>query len=118
MADFFNLSTVICDVNAAIRARGLESSGDVQRYIDTQVLELCNPKVPFDNGKLAESGDKETTIGSGEVKYHTPYARRWYYMPAIFQGAPERGNYWFERMKHEGGRDQILRGAKRISGAK
>ena len=42
-------------------------------------------------------------------------ARRWYYMPAAFQEAPERGNYWFDRMKAQY-RDQILKGAQKVAG--
>lgn len=35
---------------------------------------------------------------------------------AIFQGAPKRGTYWFERMKNDDGKDAILRGVKGIVG--
>lgn len=66
---------------------------------------------------MIESGIQNTQIGSGEVVYNTPYARRWYYMPANFQEAPQRGNYWFDRMKVEYGR-AILEGAARIAGAR
>lgn len=38
-------------------------------------------------------------------------------MPANFQGAPMRGNYWFERMKQQY-KKQILQGAKDIAKAK
>ena len=51
---------------------------------------------------------------SGQIKYRTPYARRWYYMPANFHEAPERGNYWFDRMKQQY-KNQILEGAKKIA---
>ena len=34
------------------------------------------------------------------------------------KGAPKRGTYWFERMKQDGGKDAILRGVKRMTGAK
>lgn len=46
--------------------------------------------------------------------YWTLYGRKWYYMPAHFQGAPERGNYWFERMKQQH-KNQILKGAQKIA---
>lgn len=105
-----------------IARRGLEKGGRVQQYIDSEVLRLCEPFVPKDiaaasqGGNLIQSGITNTIIGSGEVKYNTPYARRWYYMPARFQGAPQRGNYWFERFKQQY-RNQILEGAKEIAGA-
>lgn len=72
------------------------------------------PLVPKDNNILIDSGKINTQIGSGEIKYRTPYARRWYYMPADFQEAPERGNYWFERMKQQY-KEQILKGAQKIA---
>lgn len=70
--------------------------------------------MPKDTGALIASGKIHTQIGSGEVRYRTVYARRWYYMPANFQQAPERGNYWFERMKQQH-KKHILDGAKRIA---
>lgn len=100
-----------------MRNRGLEEKGKVQQFIDSECLRLCEPKIPKDSGALIQSGIKNTTIGSGELKYDTPYARRWYYRPASFQGAPERGNYWFERMKQQH-RNAIMAGAKKIAGAK
>ena len=100
-----------------------ERINGVQAYIDSKCLEYCDPLVPKDTGILKQSGIMNTQIGTGEVKYRTPYARRWYYMPANFnQGsgsgmnAVGRGNYWFERMKQQH-KENILRGARGISGA-
>lgn len=84
-----------------------------QEFIDSEVLRLCSPLVPFRNGALEGSGQANTRIGSGEVIYKTPYARRWYYEPANFNGAPQRGNKWFERMKQQSGQT-ILQGAMKI----
>lgn len=112
------LNRVDIDVEKIIRSRGLEPGGAVQKYIDSEVLRLCNPYVPRRGSDLIKSGTISTVIGSGEVRYDTPYARRWYYEAAKFQGAPKRGNYWFERMKNEGGRDKILRGAAKIAKAR
>ena len=72
-------------------------------------------KAPKDTGALIESGNLNTKVGSGQIEYRTPYARRWYYMPANFSEAPERGNYWFERMKQQH-KEQILAGAKKVAG--
>lgn len=87
-----------------------------QRFTDSEVLRLCTPYVPMDTGELIRSGLRETKIGSGEVIYKTLYARRWYYTPARFEGRPMRGNYWFERMLDNGGRDAIQRGIVQILG--
>lgn len=105
-------------IEKILKKRGLEDGGRVQQFIDSEVLRRCDPYVPRDNGILIKSGTLNTVIGSGEVVWDTPYARRWYYEPANFQGAPQRGNYWFERMKNEGGREAILRGAAKLAGAK
>lgn len=87
-----------------------------QEFVDSEVLRRCAPYVPMDTGELIRSGTRETRLGSGRVIYRTPYARRWYYRPANFHGAPKRGNYWFERMKAAGGAKAILRGAAKIMG--
>ena len=91
----------------------------VQAYIDSETLRLSDPYVPKDTGILKHSGIMHTQIGTGEVRYRTPYARRWYYMPANFaegsgsgMNTTGRGNYWFERMKREH-KQRILEGAKR-----
>lgn len=117
MANMFHLKSFDYSQERIIKDRGLENSGNVQRFIDSECLRLTAPFAPKDTGALIESGTINTKIGSGEVIYNTPYARRWYYMPAQFQGAPERGNYFFERMKQQY-KEQILAGAKKLAGAK
>ena len=109
---------VMLPTSQLLKDRGLQKNGKVQQFIDSEVLRRCDPLVPKDTGALIDSGILETTIGSGKVKYSTPYARRWYYIPAKFTGAPTRGNYWFERMKKNGGREAILRGITLISGGR
>ncbi len=89
-----------------------------QKFVDSEVLRRCDPYIPKDNGVLIDSGTNNTRIGSGRVIWRTPYARRHYYRPAKFQGAPRRGNYWFERMKQNGGKTAILRGVAKITGGK
>lgn len=98
--------------------RELLPGQEAQKFVDREVLRRCSPMVPLQTGALLRSGTDSTTIGSGEVRYSTPYARRWYYCPAHFTGAPMRGNYWFERMKQNGGAAAILRGAARITGGR
>ena len=100
-----------------LKERGLAPYGAVQKVIDSEILRLCVPYVPLQDSTLIKSGTIHTKIGSGLVVYSTPYARRHYYRPARFNGAPKRGNYWFERMKKEGGKEKILKAAVAISGA-
>lgn len=107
-------------VNAAkvAKQRGLGMGGRAQQFIDSEVLRLCEPYVPRRNSDLIKSGTRSTVIGQGRVIYDTPYARRWYYEPADFNEAPKRGNYWFDRMMNEGGKEAILTGAAKICGGK
>lgn len=108
-----------CDTNEVMNKHGLEPFGAVQKYIDSEVLRLCEQFVPKDTGALIASGIASTQLGSGSVNYNTVYARRWYYRnttdagtPVHFNEAPQRGSYWFERMKQQYV-GQILAGAQR-----
>lgn len=114
----FKARMEIKELQVLMAKRGLEAQGRVQKYIDSEVLRKCDPYVPMDTGELKRSGIRHTKIGSGEVRYRTPYARRLYYNPQYnFQGAPMRGGKWFERAKNNH-RDEILRGARKIAGAR
>ncbi len=114
----FKVRMEIKELQVLMAKRGLEAQGRVQKYIDSEVLRKCDPYVPMDSGELKQSGTRHTKIGSGNVRYRTPYARRLYYNPQYnFQGAPMRGAYWFERMKANH-RDEILKGAAKIAGAR
>lgn len=118
MANFFNLKSFQCDANKVLKSRGLEEGGRVQKFIDTECLRLTNEKMPKRNNILIGSGNTNTVTGSGEIRYMTPYARRLYYHPEYnFNQAPERGAYAFERMKQQY-KEQILSGARKISGGK
>lgn len=89
-----------------------------QRFIDGEVLRLCTPYVPMDTSALIKSGILGTVIGMGEVRYISPYAARLYYNPQYhFNEAPQRGAYWFERMKADH-KDEILEGTKRYTGGR
>lgn len=111
---------------------------NAQKFVDSEVLRLCDPLIPFRTGMLIKSGILGTEIGSGEVKWIAPYARAQYYMkrksgiPTVIGKdkngkeiirnvgtpfEPLRGPYWFERMKKVWGK-KILDGAKEIVGGK
>ncbi|MBQ1414110.1 MAG: capsid protein [Clostridia bacterium] len=107
-------------VNAILAERGLQDGGRVQKYIDSTVLRLCAPYVPFLSGQLKVSGIRGTVIGSGLVVYRAPYARRQYYANSGNgkQGTSRgglRGRYWFARMKADRGQE-IIQGAAKIAG--
>lgn len=88
-----------------------------QKFVDSEVLRLCEPYTPLRTGMLVKSGTLGTDIGSGWVVWIAPYARRQYYStrkPGSETG-PRRGPYWFERMKAVY-KNQIIAGARRIAG--
>lgn len=112
-----------------------------QMYVDSEVLRLSAPYIPFQTGMLKKSGILGTEIGSGTVEWIAPYARYLYYGKVYgpnvplsdggffsptapkrptgkelkFHGAPMRGAFWFERMK-AAQKQHILAGARRIAG--
>lgn len=129
-------------LNDALSRRGLTPGGKVQKFIDNEVMRLCDPKVPFASGTLKHSAITASTPGDGVIVYATPYAHYLYYGevygPNIpirengvltgffsppgkaksptgekltYNGAPERGAFWFERMKTEHGEDIVRKAA-------
>lgn len=105
-----------------LQARGLQSGGTVQSYIDQQVLSCCEPYVPKCTGALIASGYSSTKPGSGNVIYGAPYAAYQYYGRSAcgnalkYNGAPMRGSYWFERMKAVHGASILSRAAALAGG--
>jgi len=97
-----------------LQVRGLEADGRTQKFIDNEILKQSDAYVPMDEGDLKKSGTIHTKVGSGEVKYRTPYARKQYYENNNPQGL--RGRRWFDRMKADH-LEEILRGAKEVAGA-
>ena len=114
-----------------LERRELQDGGKVQRYIDSEVLRLSDPYIPFQSGQLKRSGTLATDIGSGEVNWSTPYARYQYYGKLMIGNAPKtltnidlqyhgggkRKEKWFERMKIDHKKD-IIAGAAKIAGGR
>lgn len=99
----------------ADRSRTFDS---VQQFVDSEVLRRCGPYVPMQTGMLMRSGELGTVIGSGEVRYVAPYARRLYYGTHFHfdrTAHPNAGALWFERamIDHKAA---ILRGAAKLAG--
>lgn len=117
----FDVELDLSRLDSALDRRGLGLGGEVQRFVDSEVLRLCEPYVPMDTGVLKTSGFVSTDIGSGEVIYETPYARKMYYNPDFeFQGkndTPARGALWAERMWADRG-DDIVQGAAKTAGGR
>ncbi|OUN38290.1 minor capsid protein [Massilimicrobiota sp. An80] len=100
-----------------------------QSFVDSEVLRLCDPLTPMRSKALLLSGTLATDVGSGLVQYNAPYARYHYYgklmvgpapkklteIDLTYEGAPQRGAFWFERMKANDAK-AILKGAGKIVG--
>ena len=91
---------VIFEWNSNFRSNWNRRFEEAQKIVDSEVIRLTDPLVPFAQGDLKNSAIRNTRLGSGLVRYVTPYAKRLYYNPRYrFRGAPTRGAYWFERGK-------------------
>lgn len=69
-----------------------------QKALDSTVLSDSNYFVPIKTGMLQKSAINNTRIGSGEVVWSTPYARRLYYeyQKPNGQANPNACARWFE----------------------
>jgi hypothetical protein len=80
-----------------------QAYSEAQKYVDSEVLRLCEPYIPLKTSMLIKSGILGTVVGSGEVKWIAPYSRYQYYLlePRMTRSNPDpnRGSFWFERMK-------------------
>lgn len=102
------------DVNTMLAERNLGIGKEGQRYVDSEVIRLSHQYIPFDTGMLASSAIRHTELGSGDVVWNTPYAKKQYYTHSSSQG---RGRLWFERMKAQH-KKQIATGLGKIVGGK
>lgn len=74
-----------------------------QEFVDSECIRYMNPLTPRLTGVLVKSGTLGTVIGSGQIEYLSPYARRQYY-------EHKTKKKWFETMK-KGHKDTIKKGA-------
>lgn len=127
-------------VTAILRRRNLETGGLVQQTIDNAVIRYCEPYVPRQTGTLANSPYTVSEPGRvvyntpyarylyyGEVMgpnipirengdivgFYSPKNQKKELTgrPLHYNGEPQRGSFWFERMKADHTED-ILREAQ------
>lgn len=99
-------------------SRFIYQSKKAQIWLDNEVLKDTTPFLPFKTGQLEHSGVLGTRIGSGEIIYNTPYARRLYYNPQFNfskEAHPKAQAYWFEASKSIN-KDKWIRGVRKIGG--
>ena len=122
-----NIKVDFIPTQAMMKKRGLDPAGKVQMYLDSEVLRMSDPYVPFLTGNLKRSGQLGTVIGSGLVQYNAIYAHEQYYHNAGRgkQGLTKknshnvhciRGKLWFERMKADHLQDLIEKVAEKAGG--
>lgn len=73
-----------------------------QAKLDTQVIKDSNVFCPQDEGTLRDSALLNSRIGSGEIRWATPYARRLYYgvnFNFSHDKNPQARAKWFEEAK-------------------
>ena len=73
-----------------------------QKRLDSEVIRCSSPYVPMRSGQLMRSGETGTRIGSGQVVWNTPYARRMYYGLNYHFSTdkhPQACAQWFEKAK-------------------
>lgn len=116
MSARFDCELDLSGLTDLLRERGLEPGGAVQAFVDSEIIRLADPYVPFRTGALKDSALTNTVIGQGEIVYATPYAKRMYYHPEYdFNGAPMRGAHWVERMWADLG-DEIIKSVAEKAG--
>ena len=96
---------------------GARKEGDFERaqvFVDSKCLDLMQPLTPRLTGAMIKSGTLGTALGTGQINYLTPYARRQYYEN---KGQGQRGRLWFERMKSQHAK-QIMKEANQIAAGK
>ena len=95
----FNTKTVLND--AGIKADIEAKARQVQAPLDSLILQDSNYFCPIKTGTLQQSAIINSRIGSGELVWRTPYARRQYYeySKPPYQPNPNACSKWFEAAK-------------------
>ena len=95
----FNVKTALN--SAEIKADLEATTRQVQAPLDALILQDSNYFCPLKTGKLQQSAIINSRLGSGELVWKTPYARRQYYdyHKPPYQPNPNACGKWFEAAK-------------------
>ena len=95
----FNTKTVLND--AGIKADIEAKARQVQAPLDALIMADSNYFCPLKTGTLQKSAIINSRLGSGELVWKTPYARRQYYeySKPPYQPNPNACGKWFEAAK-------------------
>ena len=78
MAMLYDAELDLSGLDAVLASRGLGPGGAVQKFVDSEVIRYCDPKVPFRTGTLKNSALTASSIGLGLIVYAAPYAHYLY----------------------------------------
>lgn len=90
----FNVAKIASKIKAHIET--------LQPILDTQVLKDSNYYAPMDTGNLMSSGITGSKIGSGQLLWTAPYAKKMYYGVGYKfskDSNPNAQAKWFEKAK-------------------
>ena len=95
----FNTKTALN--SAEIKADLEATTRQVQAPLDALIMADSNYFCPIKTGKLQQSAIINSRLGSGELVWKTPYARRQYYdyHKPPYQPNPNACGKWFEAAK-------------------
>ena len=95
----FNVKTALN--SAEIKADLEATTRQVQAPLDALILQDSNFFCPIKTGTLQKSAIINSRLGSGELVWETPYARRQYYeySKPPYQPNPNACGKWFEAAK-------------------
>lgn len=85
------------EVKQLLAEHGLNDGGEVQKFIDNEVMRQSLPYMPNMNGVLQNAMMAQTVIGSGEIRQNTPYARYQYYGVLFVDPITLKGSFYDAR---------------------
>ena len=100
------MSGLTFNVKTTLKETGIKSDIErkihqQQKYFDAMILQDSNFFCPIKTGTLQKSAIINSRLGSGELVWKTPYARRQYYeySKPPYQPNPNACGKWFEAAK-------------------
>jgi hypothetical protein len=98
-------------IRDTIKTLGLGIGGDLQKFVDMEIIRLSDCRVPSDTASLRKSPWIRTNFGSGTIIYeiygNADGRNTWNDTTSKFQGAPMRGPFWVLKMLEAGGKETL-----------
>jgi hypothetical protein len=105
-------------IRDTVKTLGLGIGGDLQKFVDMEIVRLSDPYTPSDTASLRKSVYLRTAFGSGVLIYeiygNADGRNTWNDTTSRFQDAPMRGPFWVKRMLEAGGEEKLMQSIKRF----